>query len=205
VGVIIALRLASEGDPTRCPCCIISCGDHACGDETEIEARGLYLAPYGPGEAPAGMPGLCEADVTNWPGNGNPGIAWLLDAEEVGTGGENGSGGYCAIDACLLIVDAGEIEAGGGSSSPNETPRARSFASFNSSTYLFHAAGAVSIGGGTGQTKNLPFKSGRSTVQSPCFRCLTRSSGSGQAPLLCDCSRGSTAATGSYKSKPSML
>jgi hypothetical protein len=27
-------------------------------------------------------------------GNGKPGIAWLLDAEEVGIGGEKGSGGY---------------------------------------------------------------------------------------------------------------
>jgi hypothetical protein len=71
---------------------------------------------------------------------GNPGTAWLLDAEEVGTGGENGRGGYGAIDGCLLAVDAGEIDGRGGSSSPNETPNARSFASFSSSTYFFHAA-----------------------------------------------------------------
>lgn len=109
----------------------------------EIELRGLNLAAKGPGEAPAVMPWLWMADVTNGLAKGNPGIAWLLDAEEVGTGGENGSGGYCAIDGCLLVVDAGEIEGGGGSSSPNETPRARSLASFNSSTYFFHAAELV--------------------------------------------------------------
>lgn len=118
----------------------MSCGDHPCGDGIEMEARGLNLWwPNGPGEAPAGIPGLWAPEGTNWPGNGNPGIAWLLDAEEVGNGGENGSGGYCAIDGCRLIVDTGEIDGRGGSSSPNETPSARSLASFSSSTYLFHA------------------------------------------------------------------
>ena len=121
----------------------MSCGDQACGDGIEMDARGLNLWPKGPGDAPVGIPGLCVADVTNWPGNGNPGIAWLLEAEEVGIGGENGSGGYCAIDGCLLVVDPGEIDGGGGSSSPNETPSARSFASFNSSTYLFQAVDVV--------------------------------------------------------------
>jgi hypothetical protein len=65
-------------------------------------------------------------------GNGKPGIAWLLDAEEVGIGGENGSGGYCAEgmrDGCEDIE--GAIS---GSSPPNETPRALSLASCNSLT-----------------------------------------------------------------------
>lgn len=142
----MAPRLASEGEPPRCPCCNIICGDHARGDETEIDARGLYLAPNGPGEAPAGIPGLCEADVTNWPGKGNPGTAWLLAADEVGIGGENGSGGYCAaLDGCLLFAEAGEMDGRGGSSSPNETPSARSFASLSSSTYRFHAINSVSM------------------------------------------------------------
>lgn len=111
----------------------------------EIDARGLNLTPNGTGDAPAGMPGLWEVVVTNWLGNGNPGKAWLLDAEDVGIGGENGNGGYGAADGCRLSVETGEIDGGGGSSSPNETPRARSFASFNSSTYLFHAMAIVSI------------------------------------------------------------
>ena len=147
------------------------------------------------------MPGLCVADVTNGLGKGNPGIAWLLDADEGGIGGENGRGGYCAIE-----VDAGEIDGGGGSSSPNETPRARSFASLSSSTYLFHAANFVRIGASTFQKANhVPFKSGRRTFQLLWFRSRARSVGSGQAPLLCDCSLGLNSSVGEYRSKPSML
>jgi len=58
----------------------------------------------------------------------------LLVADEVGSGGENGNGGYCVIDACLLISEPGEMEGGGGgSSSPIDTPSARNFSSINSS------------------------------------------------------------------------
>jgi hypothetical protein len=58
-----------------------------------MEARGLNLTPNGMGDAPAGIPGLWVADVGNGGGNGNPTTAWLLDAEDVGMGGEKGSGG----------------------------------------------------------------------------------------------------------------
>lgn len=135
----MALRFASEGEPTRCPSMME--GDHPCGEGIEIDARGLNLL-NGPGDAPAGIPGLWAAEVTNGTLNGKPGTAWLLDAEDVGIGGENGRGGYC-IDVCRLIDVAGEIAGGGGrggSSSPNETPRARSLASLSSSTYFFQAA-----------------------------------------------------------------
>ena len=57
-----------------------------------------------------------------------------LDADDVGIGGENGSGGYCVTEAWRLMADvAGEIDGGGaGSSSPIDTPRARSLASMSS-------------------------------------------------------------------------
>jgi hypothetical protein len=57
----------------------------------EIDARGLYFPAKDAGEALAGMPGLPAA--LNGAGNGKPGIACALDADEVGKGGENGSGG----------------------------------------------------------------------------------------------------------------
>jgi hypothetical protein len=71
----------------------------------EIDCRGLNFpgtAPKGPGEED--IPGLREVPPspgTNCAGNGKPGSPWLLEADEVGRGGEKGSGGYCA-DACLL-------------------------------------------------------------------------------------------------------
>lgn len=56
---------------------------------------------------------------------------WLLAADAEGIGGENGNGGYC-IEACRLIFDtAGDTT---GSSSPKETPKARSLASASSLT-----------------------------------------------------------------------
>jgi len=140
VGDIMALRLASEGDPTLWPC-NISWGDHPWGDGIAMDARGLCLAENDTGDMPAGMPGLGAPDIPKGPGKGKPGVAWLLDAEEVGIGGEKGSGGYWC-DGCRLIEVAGDIAGGGGgtgSSSPNETPNALSFASFNSSTYFFQA------------------------------------------------------------------
>lgn len=95
------LRFMCEGEsiPLR-PCMFC----HGCGDccknwkgecvaGREIDWRGLYFpgTPKGLGEAPLGKPGLCEA---NWPGNGNAERPWLLEADDVGSGGENGSGGY---------------------------------------------------------------------------------------------------------------
>ena len=111
----------------------------------EIDARGLYFPANEAGEAVAWTPGLTAPVVPNGPGNGNPGIPCALEADDVGRGGENGSWGKCVTDACLLIVDAGEIDGIGGSSSPNETPRARSLASFSSSTYFFQAARYISM------------------------------------------------------------
>lgn len=66
---------------------------------------------------------------------------WLLEADDVGKGGENGRGGYC-IEACLLIFDtAGDfVGGGGGSSSPKDTPSARSLASWSPATYASHSA-----------------------------------------------------------------
>lgn len=67
-------------------------------------------------------------------------MPWLLEAEDVGIGGENGSDdGKCVIDACRLMVEPGETDGGGGSSFPKETPSALSLASCSSSTYLFQA------------------------------------------------------------------
>ena len=64
--------------------------------ETDWRA-GLYLPPKDMGEAVDGMPGLWAAEDakpgTNCAGNGNAWAAWLLEADEVGTGGEKGSGG----------------------------------------------------------------------------------------------------------------
>ena len=101
-----------------------------------MDCRVLNLpwTPKGTGEAPAGKPGLWvdAAPGMKGAGNGKPGIAWLLDAEEVGIGGENGSGGYWAEgmrDGCDDIEGAAS-----GSSPPNETPRALSLASCNSLT-----------------------------------------------------------------------
>ena len=127
--------LASAGEPSLS----IIWGDQPRGDGIEMDARGLYLPAKDTGEATLGMAGLCEAEEPKGPGKANLGAAWLLEAEEVGIGGEKGSGGYCVTDACLLMVDAGEMDGGGGSSSPNDTPRARSFASLSSSTYLCQA------------------------------------------------------------------
>ena len=57
-----------------------------------------------------------------------PIAAWLLEADEAGSGGENGLRGYCA-EACLLGLVVGGEGGAGGSSSAIETPRARSLAS----------------------------------------------------------------------------
>lgn len=57
-------------------------------------------------------------------------MPWLLEADEVGRGGEKGNGGYCTDGCRLRSVVTGEMDGGGaGSSSPNETPRALSLAS----------------------------------------------------------------------------
>lgn len=64
----------------------------------------------------------------------------MLEAEEVGSGGENGNDdGQCVMEGWRLMVDPGDTDGGGGSSSPKETPNALSFASWSSSTYFFHA------------------------------------------------------------------
>lgn len=56
-------------------------------------------------------------------------------ADEGGIGGEKGSGGYWFEFWRLRLVAAGDMEGGGaGSSSPNDTPRALSLASFSSLT-----------------------------------------------------------------------
>ena len=55
-GDIMVARLASDGDPARWPCCIMSCWDQAFGEGIEIDARGLNLK--GAGDGPADMPGL---------------------------------------------------------------------------------------------------------------------------------------------------
>jgi hypothetical protein len=102
----------------------------------EMDARGLYFANE-TGEETLDIPGLWVLGAMNCPGKESPCTAWLLEADEVGKGGENGSGGYC--DAWRLIEEDGEIEGGGWSSSPPETPRARSWASCNSATYFSQA------------------------------------------------------------------
>ena len=92
LGDIMALRLASEGEPMRCPCCgIIICGDQPCGDGIDIEARGLYL-DVNEGGMP-GRAGLPVPDDGPRPWKGKPGRPPPLAAEDVGSGGEKGSGG----------------------------------------------------------------------------------------------------------------
>jgi len=49
------------------------------------------LPPKEAGETLAGMPGLPAPE--NGTGKGNPWMACALEAEDVGSGGENGSGG----------------------------------------------------------------------------------------------------------------
>jgi len=56
-----------------------------------MDARGLYFPVKDAGDALVGMPGLPAAVNGAW--NGKPGIACALEAEDVGSGGENGSGG----------------------------------------------------------------------------------------------------------------
>ena len=55
-----------------------------------MEARGLNLPGKGAGDAVPVIPGLCVPEPLNW--KGKPGI-WLLEAEDVGIGGEKGRGG----------------------------------------------------------------------------------------------------------------
>jgi len=94
------------------------------------------LTPNGTGEGPEGMPGLGAAEVTKGAAKGRAGSAGLLVAEPGGIGGENGSWGYWPIGIWPFMPAAGEMDGAGagGSSSANTTPRARSLASFNSST-----------------------------------------------------------------------
>jgi hypothetical protein len=80
----------------------------------EIEARGLYLPIWGAlndtGDATEGIPGLCVAEDPlpdkkgAW--KGNPGCCELAPAEDVGIGGEKGSGGYW-----FIMPGAGDAEA----------------------------------------------------------------------------------------------
>lgn len=56
---------------------------------------------------------------------------WVLAAEAVGNGGENGRAGYCVDDCRDMFGMAGDTT---GSSSPKDTPKARSFASASSCT-----------------------------------------------------------------------
>lgn len=67
-------------------------------------------------------------------------VRWLLAADDVGIGGENGNGGYC-IDVLRLMFgfEIADVGTGMGSSSPNDTPRARSLASESSRTYASHS------------------------------------------------------------------
>ena len=71
-------------------------------------------------------------------------VIWLLAAEEVGSGGEKGNGGYCIEVRRLTFDTAGEM-VGAVSSSPRETPRARSLASLSSPTYASHSESIDSI------------------------------------------------------------
>jgi hypothetical protein len=60
----------------------------------EIDARGLYFPGGKPvGDATDGMPGLWtpEEPGRNGAVKGNPFEAWLLEADEVGIGGEKGN------------------------------------------------------------------------------------------------------------------
>jgi hypothetical protein len=68
-------------------------------------------------------------------------VKWLLDADEVGNGGEKGNGGYCidCIEVWRLMLDAAGEIVGAGSSSPEVTPNARSLASDSSLTYASHS------------------------------------------------------------------
>ena len=61
-------------------------------------------------------------------------VIWLLEADEVGSGGENGNGGYC-MEACRLILETAGDAVEAGPSLPRVTPNARSLASDNSLTY----------------------------------------------------------------------
>lgn len=56
-----------------------------------MDARGLNFPANDAGEALAGMPGLPA--VAKGDGNGKLPIACALEAEDVGSGGENGRGG----------------------------------------------------------------------------------------------------------------
>ena len=88
------------------------------------------------GDAAEVIPGLCAAEVPLKKGapKGNP-CGTLLPADEVGIGGEKGSGGYWFEFCRLGLVPAGDMEGGGaGSSSPNDTPSALSLASLSSLT-----------------------------------------------------------------------
>ena len=91
------------------------------------------LCPNGTGDAPAGMPGLWAAGALKCPGKGKPIAAWLLEADDVGIGGEKGNAGYWA-EGCLLGPEVGGEGGAGGSSSAKETPSARSLASCSSFT-----------------------------------------------------------------------
>lgn len=84
------------------------------------------------GDATAGMPGLCTADEPGKYGapKGKPLEGWLLEAEEVGIGGEKGKDdGKFEIEGWRLMLEPGEMDGGGGGSSLEETPSALSFAS----------------------------------------------------------------------------
>ncbi len=96
--------------------------------------RGLNEA----GESTEGRAGLCAAEdpllAMNGGMKGNP-CGTLLLAEEVGIGGEKGSGGYWLEFCRLRLVPTGEMEDGGaGSPWPNDTPSALSLASLSSLT-----------------------------------------------------------------------
>jgi hypothetical protein len=71
-------------------------------------------------------------------------VIWLLAAEEVGTGGEKGNGGYCIEVRRLILDTTGEI-VGAASPSASAPKRALSFASLSSSTYASHSALIQSI------------------------------------------------------------
>ena len=93
------------------------------------------MTPNGTGEGPEGMAGLGAAEGMKGAEKDRGGSAGLLVAEPGGIGGENGSWGYWPIGIWPLMPGTGEMDgAGAGGSLADPTPRARSFASFNSST-----------------------------------------------------------------------
>lgn len=100
----------------------------------EIDCRGLNFAGWPKGEVADWMPGLVTEDdrplgPKGAAANGNG----LLEAEDVGRGGEKGCPGWW-LD-CIWLALEGETDGRGlGSSSWLDTPRARSFASLRSST-----------------------------------------------------------------------